>query len=133
MSAAERTDTSATGVTADRHLGLVRELGAYAQQHFSPIAERWDRENRFPTENYAKLQSKGWLRIPVSRRFGGMGFGLHEDPVAWVSLVRELSKACGNTGQTFQIWGHCMSMIEELATPEQAARFVKEAMGGAIW
>ncbi len=136
MSAAEKTDqmdNTNAGVRSDRHRGLVRELDAYAQQHFAPIAERWDRENRFPIDNFNAMAAKGWLRIPVSRRFGGMGMGLHEDPVAWVDVVRTLSKACGNTGQTYQIWGHCISMIEELATPEQAARFVKEAMTGKVW
>ncbi|MGE0155059.1 MAG: acyl-CoA dehydrogenase family protein [Reyranellaceae bacterium] len=113
---------------------LLKEFSALAREEFAPHAERWDRENRFPAENFRRLTEKNWLRVPVSRRFGGLGFGLHENPVAWVSFVRALSKACGNTGQTFQIWGHCMSMVEELATPEQAARFTKEAMNeGAIW
>ena len=118
---------------SDEQLALIEDVASFAQKNFAPIAERWDRENRFPTENYAAMKAKGWLRIPVSRRFGGMGYGLHENPVGWVSMVRQMSKACGNTGQTFQIWGHCMSMVEELATPEQAARFTKEAMAGAIW
>jgi alkylation response protein AidB-like acyl-CoA dehydrogenase len=114
-------------------LALAAAVDAFAERHFAPLAQRWDRENAFPRQNYELLKSAGWLRIPVSRRFGGMGCGLHEDPLAWVLVVQRLSKACGNTGQTFQIWGHCMSMIEELATPEQAARFTREAMAGAIW
>jgi alkylation response protein AidB-like acyl-CoA dehydrogenase len=112
---------------------LLQEFSSLAKAEFAPIAARWDRENRFPAENFRRLQEKNWLRVPVSRRHGGLGYGLHENPVAWVSFVRALSKACGNTGQTFQIWGHCMSMVEELSTPEQGARFTKEAMAGAIW
>ena len=112
---------------------LLQEFSALAKAEFTPIAERWDRENRFPAENFKRLQEKDWLRIPVARRYGGLGYGLHENPVAWVSFVRALSKACGNTGPTFQIWGHCMSMVEELSTPEQGARFTREAMEGAIW
>lgn len=115
---------------AERLLGEVDQVASMA---FAPVAERWDRENRFPAENFRSMQEKGWLRIPVSRRFGGLGCGLHENPVGWVDFVRTLSKACGNTGQTFQIWGHCISMIEELATPEQAQRFIGEALAGAIW
>jgi alkylation response protein AidB-like acyl-CoA dehydrogenase len=113
---------------------LLHKFSALAQSEFAPHAERWDRENRFPAENFRRLKEENWLRVPVSRRFGGLGFGLHENPVAWVSFVRALAKACGNTGQTFQIWGHCMSMVEELSTPEQGARFTREAMNeGAIW
>jgi alkylation response protein AidB-like acyl-CoA dehydrogenase len=114
-------------------IALASAVGAFAEKHFAPIAQRWDRENSFPRQNYEMLKAEGWLRIPVSRRFGGMGCGLHENPLAWVLVVQQLSKACGNTGQTFQIWGHCMSMIEELATPDQAARLTREAMTGAIW
>lgn len=112
---------------------LVADLTAFGRHHFAPIAERWDRENRFPAENFALLKENGWLRLPISRRFGGFGCGLHENPVAWVSVVRALSSACGNTGQTFQIWGHCISMYEELGTPDQAARFAKESIDGAVW
>lgn len=108
-------------------------FAAFAKQHFSATAERWDRENRFPSENFSLLAEHDWLRIPVSSRHGGLGWGLHEDPVAWVAAVRALSRACGNTGQVFQIWGHCMSMLEELGNPEQVARFTQEAMAGAIW
>lgn len=109
------------------------EVGTYAQEHFAPVAARWDRENRFPTENFRVMHERGWLRIPVSRRFGGYGHGIHEDPIAWTFLIHRLSKACGNTGQTFQIWGHCISMVEELASPEQAARFARESLDGAVW
>lgn len=118
---------------AAEDIALAQEVGAYAASRFEPLAEKWDRENRFPQENYDRLREKGWLRIPVSQRFGGMGFGLHENPMGWILIVQQLSRACSNTGQTFQIWGHCMSMVEELATPEQAARFTREAMAGAIW
>ena len=114
-------------------VALASAVGAFAEEHFAPIAQRWDRENAFPRPNYQLMKAKDWLRIPVSQRFVGMGCGLHENPLAWVLVVQQLSKACGNTGQTFQIWGHCMSMIEELATLEQAGRFTKEAMAGAIW
>ncbi|MCW5750044.1 MAG: acyl-CoA/acyl-ACP dehydrogenase [Alphaproteobacteria bacterium] len=112
---------------------MLAEVEATGRSTFAPLAERWDRENRFPAENFRLMQERGWLRIPVSRRHGGLGCGLHDNPVRWVDFVRALSKTCGNTGQTFQIWGHCISMIEELATPDQAARFVREALDGAIW
>jgi alkylation response protein AidB-like acyl-CoA dehydrogenase len=72
---------------------LLREFSALAKAEFAPIAERWDRDNKFPAENFRRLAEKNWLRIPVSRRFGGLGYGLHENPVAWVSFVRALSKA----------------------------------------
>ena len=133
-----RQATAEVAVSSDGRFGAqdkgrLREFSALAQAEFAPIAERWDRENRFPAENFRRLQEKNWLRVPVARRYGGLGYGLHENPVAWISFVRALSKACGNTGQTFQIWGHCMSMVEELSTQEQGARFTKEAMEGAIW
>ncbi|MCP5368517.1 MAG: acyl-CoA/acyl-ACP dehydrogenase [Hyphomicrobiales bacterium] len=115
------------------HLRLAAEVGAYAEEHFKPLAAKWDAENTFPLENFHRLHDQGWLAIPVSKRFGGRGLGLHESPLGWVLVLQQLSKACGNTGQTFQIWGHCMSMVEELATPDQAARFTREAMEGAIW
>jgi alkylation response protein AidB-like acyl-CoA dehydrogenase len=116
----------------DEQLCLADEVGAYAQEHFAPIAARWDRENRFPDENFRALHRQGWLRIPIDPRHGGIGKGIHHDPLAWVLVIEALSKACSNTGQTFQIWGHCISMIEELGTPEQAERLDCEALAGAV-
>jgi len=115
------------------HLRLAAEIGTFAEEHFKPIAARWDSENAFPLPNFAKLKERGWLKIPVSTRFGGLGLGLHENPLSWVLVIQQLSRACGNTGQTFQIWGHCMSMVAELSTPEQGERFTRDAMQGAIW
>ncbi len=109
------------------------DFADFAKISFAATAARWDQENRFPSENFALLAERGWLRIPISSSQGGMGWGLHENPVAWAAAVRALSRACGNTGQVFQIWGHCMSMLEELGTPEQVERFTREAMQGAIW
>lgn len=109
------------------------EVGAFADEHFKPTAAKWDRENRFPLENFKTLTQKGWLKVAVSEKFGGCGLGIHQNPLAWVLILQQMSKACGNTGQTYQIWGHCMSMVEELSTFDQAARFTAEAMTGLIW
>lgn len=125
-------EPGSAALSEDKRRSLA-EFAAFAKNSFADTADRWDRENRFPSENFSKLAENGWLRIPVSSAHGGLGWGLHENPVAWVAAVRALARACGNTGQVFQIWGHCISMLEELGTPDQVARFTKEAMAGAIW
>ena len=112
---------------------LADEVGAFANEHFAPTAERWDQENRFPTENFKALHENGWFRIPIAEEFGGMSKGIQHDPLAWTLIIQALSRACPNTGQTFQIWGHCIAMIEELGTRDQVSRCDALALAGDIW
>ncbi len=57
------------------------EAVALATQHaeaFEPRAERHDRENSFPFEDFGDMQQSGYLAAPVPRELGGMGAGLLE-------------------------------------------------------
>lgn len=111
---------------------LLRELDDFCREELAPRAAIWDRENRFPSENFSAMAQAGWLRLPATEQRGGMGRGIHSDPLVWVLAVETMSRACPNTGQTFQILGHCVSMVEELGSADQADAMVTPVFGGEV-
>jgi alkylation response protein AidB-like acyl-CoA dehydrogenase len=98
-------------------LGTARRLG---QENFLPRAAGYDREGRFPTENYADLRAAGFLGLVIPERYGGLGV----DYASYMEISAELGRWCGATALTFNM--HCATMMwsSQMAddlemTPEQ--------------
>ncbi len=73
-----------------------RELAASA---FAPRAATFDREARFPTENYLDLRAAGLLGICVPRAYGGLGASYR----AYSLSAAEIGRYCGATALTFNM------------------------------
>jgi alkylation response protein AidB-like acyl-CoA dehydrogenase len=54
------------------------DLAGRLADTFAERAERWDRENAFPFENYEDLRREGYLTLTVPTDLGGMGADLWE-------------------------------------------------------
>lgn len=72
------------------------EFIALADQHvarFAARADRYDRENAFPFENFQELHESGYLALTIPVEYGGLG----ADPLE-LSLAQErLAHGCGST------------------------------------
>ena len=75
---------------------LARRLG---QNKFAARAAIFDREARFPTENYADLREAGLLGICVPREYGGLG----ADYRAYALTAAEIGRYCGATALTWNM------------------------------
>ena len=75
---------------------LARGLG---QHKFAARAATFDREARFPTENYQDLRDAGLLGICVPREHGGMG----ADYRAYALTAAEIGRYCGATALTWNM------------------------------
>jgi alkylation response protein AidB-like acyl-CoA dehydrogenase len=73
----------------DRFVALAAELG----QEFSGRAVEHDRENTFPTENFARMREQGYLRLAVPVELGGLGASMRQ--VCYAQA--ELAKHCAST------------------------------------
>lgn len=71
---------------------LADELG---RTTFAPVAERWDRERRYPHENVERLREEGLLGMTIPKRFGGGGRPLLDVVLA----IEQVSKYCATTGR----------------------------------
>jgi alkylation response protein AidB-like acyl-CoA dehydrogenase len=79
----------------ERALALVLELGpAFAER-----AASYDRETRFPFENYAELRDAGLLGLCIPGRYGGMGASFQD----YMHVSAELARFCPVTALTFNM------------------------------
>jgi alkylation response protein AidB-like acyl-CoA dehydrogenase len=78
-----------------RALELVAELGPV----FRERAPSYDREARFPFENYADLRDAGLLALCIPERYGGMGAGFRD----YMHVGAALGRYCPMTALTFNM------------------------------
>jgi len=75
---------------------LARRLG---RSRFAPRAVAYDRDARFPTENYQDLRDAGLLGICVPKAHGGLGAGFR----AYCTTAAEVGRYCGATALTWNM------------------------------
>ena len=88
-------------------VGLVTELGPT----FAERAAGYDREARFPFENYADLREAGLLGLCIPPGHGGLG--AHFATYGLVS--EELGRYCGSTALTFNMHTATMLLCGQIA------------------
>ncbi len=88
-------------------VGLVRDLGpAFAER-----APHYDRDARFPHENYADLREAGLLGLCVPAGYGGLG----ADFASYGLVSEELGRYCGSTALTFNMHTATMLLCGQIA------------------
>jgi len=106
-------------MTRDEMVGLVRAMAPAMKER----AVVYDREARFPTENFTDFRSNGLLVVSVPARYGGLGASYAD----YVRVSEEVGRHCGATGLTFNMHNATMLWCGEVAdmldmTPEQRER-----------
>jgi len=76
---------------------MLREMvRAFAREEVAPLAREIDREQRFPTESWARSAELGLLGMGAPEEYGGAGLGLTEMCI----VAEELSAVCVSTSAT---------------------------------
>jgi alkylation response protein AidB-like acyl-CoA dehydrogenase len=75
---------------------LARRLG---KARFAARAPEYDREARFPTENYNDMRDAGLLGLCVPKDHGGLGAGYR----AYMTTAAEIGRYCGATALTYNM------------------------------
>ena len=78
---------------------LIELAAKLGRERFAPRAASYDREARFPFENYADLREAGLLGICVPREHGGLG----ADFATYVMVAAELGRHCGATALSYNM------------------------------
>jgi alkylation response protein AidB-like acyl-CoA dehydrogenase len=84
-----------TQTVRERALALVHELGPTLRER----APSYDRETRFPFENFADLRETGLLALCVPERHGGMGAGFRD----YMHVAATLARYCPMTALTYNM------------------------------
>src|SRR6201994_4196548 len=77
-------------------ISTARELG---QRVIAGRAAQYDREAKFPTENYRDLHRAGLLGIAIPKKHGGLGAGYQTYALA----AAEIGRYCGATALTWNM------------------------------
>ncbi len=75
---------------------LARRIG---KARFAPRAAEYDRDAKFPTENYKDMHEAGLLAISVPKEHGGFGAGFR----AYATTAAEIGRYCGATALTWNM------------------------------
>jgi alkylation response protein AidB-like acyl-CoA dehydrogenase len=77
---------------SDHHELLRQSVREFARSEIAPHAQRWDKEERFPTELVPKLAHMGLFGIRIPEQYGGSGM----DMVAYAICIEELARVDGS-------------------------------------
>src|SRR6476619_6974661 len=86
---------ASSSAVRERALGLVAELGPT----FRARAPAYDRDARFPFENYADLREAGLLALCIPGRYGGLGAGFRD----YMHVAAALARWCPMTALTLNM------------------------------
>jgi alkylation response protein AidB-like acyl-CoA dehydrogenase len=118
---------------SEHHRHLRQSVREFARAEIAPHAQRWDREERFPTEIVPKLAAMGLLGIRIPEEYGGSGM----DTTAYAICVEEIARVDGSMALTVASHnglgtGHVLAFGSE----ELKRRYLPKAASGewlAAW
>jgi alkylation response protein AidB-like acyl-CoA dehydrogenase len=101
---------------------LIDIAATLGREKFAPRAADYDRDARFPFENYEDLRQAGLLKICVPKDLGGLG----ADFATYVMVAAEIGRHCGATALSWNMhvsscmWSGFIADALDM-TPEQRA------------
>src|SRR5260221_5501265 len=84
---------------SDEQTAIIATARKLGQNVFAGRAAAYDREAKFPTENYRDLHRAGLLGIAIPKRHGGLG----ADYQTYSLAAAELGRYCGATALTWNM------------------------------
>lgn len=87
-------------------VALCRDLG----QKFKARASEYDREGKFPVENFEELKAAGLLGIMIPKEYGGMG----ADFLTYTRALEQIAIGCSSTGLTYNMHNIAVGSLAEL-------------------
>ena len=112
-----------------RHEALRRSVQEFADSEIAPIAERFDRESRFPWDTVRQMAGLGWLGVNVPEAYGGLGL----DYLSYILVLEGLARV--DVSHAMTVSAHstlCLSPILNFGTEAQKQRFIPLLASGRV-
>jgi alkylation response protein AidB-like acyl-CoA dehydrogenase len=104
---------------------LIDRVNQLVGERIAPRAARYDEAFEAPVEDLDDLFHEGWLCANLSKRHGGLGYGLHgDDPLSFFLIDEHLAYGSPSTAHCFQVHNNALMMIDALASDEQIQRWL---------
>ncbi len=91
-----------------------------SREHFAPLAEELDREQRYPWESVDKLVESGLAGLFVAEEYGGQGASF----VTTCAVIEVVSRACASTGAILTAYALGGTPLVLAGTSEQKQRYL---------
>lgn len=102
-------------------------VARFADEVVAPLAERTDREDRFPAELWPLMGEMGLHGLTVSPEDGGLGMGYLEHVIA----IEEISRASASVGLSYGVHSNlAINQIARWGNAEQKARLLPSLISG---
>ncbi|MBT3535705.1 MAG: acyl-CoA/acyl-ACP dehydrogenase [Rhodospirillaceae bacterium] len=88
-----------------RQQKLVKKARELALDCFAPRAADYDRDARFPFEDYADMRDAGFLALCIPEEYGGLGADLE----TYCLVSEQLAQGNASTALTYNM--HCLTML----------------------
>lgn len=96
----------------------------FAKEYILPYAKEIDEQMKFPEEALKKMGEKGYFKLMVPEKLGGLGKGMAEHSAA----CRAFAKASASAGLCYMMHNVCLSIILKYASEELKEKIVKDVV-----
>lgn len=109
-----------------------KQYQALAEQltrdHFEPLVEEIDRDQRYPIENVQKLHEAGLTRMFLPKAFGGADATLTDA----TAVVEAVARGCPSTAAIITTYQLGAYIIQSAGTPEQQDKVLTNAISKGL-
>jgi alkylation response protein AidB-like acyl-CoA dehydrogenase len=106
------------------HRAVIVRATALARERFAPRADQYDREARFPAEDFIDLHQAGLLGAAIPRAWGGLGLEPHgDDPFALWMMTKGMAKADLSLARCWEGHANAMTLIDGAGSDAQKRRW----------
>lgn len=126
MNILERLDSRI--VLNDEENMLLESVRTLAREQIAPRAEHYDRSAEFPWEHVNAIKELGLNAMFIPEAYGGAQMSY----IAYLTCVREISKACAATGIIWATNYHGMKPLIDWGTEEQKRRLLPRIAEGGL-
>ncbi len=111
----------------EEQLEMQQMFRDFAVKEVAPKAIEVDETHEFPLDTVKKMQELGFMGIPFSEEYGGIGL----DTLTYVLAVEEMSKVCATTGVILSAHTSLgADSINKFGTEEQKQKYLVPLVSG---
>jgi butyryl-CoA dehydrogenase len=113
----------------ERHEELRRTVRQFAEAEIAPIADRFDRESRFPWDTIRLIADRGWFGVNVPEVYGGLGL----DYLSYLLVLEELARV--DVSHSITVSAHStlgLSPILNFGSEDQKRRYLPLLASGRV-
>ncbi|MGO4544655.1 acyl-CoA dehydrogenase family protein [Paenibacillus sp. 2TAB23] len=106
---------------------LQEAVRQFAEQEIAPVVHEMEETDQFPSSLLAKMAQKGWMGIPIPKKWNGAGL----DFISYIIAIHEISKVSAAVGVILSVHTSVGTIpILKYGNDEQIAKFVPSLAAG---